>query len=61
MRVHLRMVAVLAVCVAAYGVLIFAFRLMSQASDRAWYGGIAVIFSLLLLVPVIVREIWRRL
>jgi len=61
MRVHLRMVAVLAVGVVAYGVLIYAFRLMNEASDRAWYGGIAVIFALLLLVPAIVREIWRRL
>ena len=55
------MVAVLAVATVAYGVLIFAFRLMNQASDRAWYSGIAVIFGLLLFVPVIVREIWRRL
>jgi heme/copper-type cytochrome/quinol oxidase subunit 4 len=55
------MVAVLAVGIVAYGVLIFAFRLMNQASDRGWYSGIAVIFGLLLFVPVIVREIWRRL
>jgi heme/copper-type cytochrome/quinol oxidase subunit 4 len=61
MRVHLRMVATLAVGVVAYGVLIFAFRLMNQPSDRAWYSGIAVIFGLLLFVPVLVREIWRRL
>jgi heme/copper-type cytochrome/quinol oxidase subunit 4 len=61
MRLHLRMVAVLAVGVIAYVVLIFAFHLMNRASDRAWYGGIAVIFGLLLFVPVIVREIWRRL
>jgi heme/copper-type cytochrome/quinol oxidase subunit 4 len=55
------MVAVLAVGLIAYGVLIHAFHLMNEASDRAWYGGIAVILGLLLLVPVIVREIWRRL
>jgi heme/copper-type cytochrome/quinol oxidase subunit 4 len=55
------MVAVLAVCLVAYGVLIHGFHLMSEASDQAWYGGIAVIFCLLLLVPVIVREIWRKL
>ena len=61
MRCHLRLVAVLAVAVIAYGVLIQAFRLMNQASDRAWYSGIAVIFILLLFVPVVVRAIWRRL
>jgi hypothetical protein len=61
MRLHFRMVAILAVCLVAYGVLVCAFRLMSEASDRAWYSGIAVIFGLLLFVPVIVREIWRRL
>jgi len=55
------MVAVLAVGLFAYGVLIQAFHMMNQASDRAWYGGIAVIFGLIVLVPVIVREIWRRL
>jgi heme/copper-type cytochrome/quinol oxidase subunit 4 len=61
MRHHLRMVAVLAVATVVYGVLIFALRMMSQPSDRAWYGGIALIFGLLLFVPLVVREIWRRL
>jgi len=55
------MVAFLAVGLIAYGALIQAFHLMNQASDQAWYGGIAVIFGLILLVPVIVREIWRKL
>lgn len=61
MRSHVRMVAVLAVALIAYGVLIRAFHLMNQPSDRSWYGGIALIFGLLLLVPVIVREICRKL
>jgi heme/copper-type cytochrome/quinol oxidase subunit 4 len=61
MRSHVRMVAVLAVALIAYGVLIHAFHLMSQPSDRGWYSGIAVIFGLILLVPIVVREIWRRL
>ena len=61
MRSHVRMVAVLAVALIAYGVLIHAFRLMNQPSDQAWYGGIALILGLLLLVPMVVREIWRRL
>ncbi len=61
MRCHLRMVAVLAIGLIAYATLIQAFHLMNQASDRSLYGGIAVIFDLILLVPVVVREIWRRL
>ena len=61
MRCHLRMVAVLAVGLIAYAALIQALHLMSQASDRALYSGISVIFGLILLVPLVVREIWRRL
>jgi len=61
MRHHLRLVAVLALAVVAYGVLIQAFHLMSQPSDRSLYAGIAVIFGLILFFPVIVQTIWRRL
>ena len=61
MRCHLRMVAVLAVGLVAYAALIQAFHLMNQARDQALYSGISVIFGLILLVPVVVREIWRRL
>jgi heme/copper-type cytochrome/quinol oxidase subunit 4 len=61
MRSHLRMVAVLAAALIAYAVLIHALHLMSQPTDRGWYGGIAVIFGLVALVPIVVREIWRRL
>ena len=61
MRHHLRFVAVLAVALVAYGVLIQALRWMSQPSDGAWYGGIAIILGLFLLVPILLREIWRRL
>ena len=61
MRAHVRAVATLAVGLVAYGVLILAFRFMSQPSDRGWYGGIAMILGLILLAPVIVREIWRNL
>ena len=61
MRHHLRLVAVLAVALVAYAVLIQALHLMSQNSDRGWYGGIAVVVGLLLFVPVIVRAIWRVL
>jgi len=61
MRIHVRMVAMLAVGLVAYGVLILAFHLMNQPSDRGWYGGIAMILGLILLVPVILREIWRLL
>jgi hypothetical protein len=55
------MVAVLAVGLVAYGALIQAFHLMNQASDRSLYSGVALIFGLILLVPMVVREIWRRL
>ncbi len=61
MRHHFRFVAVLAVALIAYAVLIQALHWMSQPSDLAWYGGIVIIFGLLLLVPILVREIWRRL
>jgi hypothetical protein len=60
MRLHLRLVAILVVGVIAYGVLVQAFRLISAPSDRALYGGIAVLFALLLAVPAVVREIWRK-
>ncbi len=61
MRIHLRIVAVLAVSLIAYAVLIHAFHLLNQPSDRGWYGGIAVIFALILLFPIAVRAIWRVL
>jgi hypothetical protein len=61
MKHYVRMVAVLAIGLIAYGVLIQAFRLMSEPSDRAFYGGMIVILALLLLVPAIVRAIWRTL
>jgi heme/copper-type cytochrome/quinol oxidase subunit 4 len=61
MRHHFRLVAILAVCLCAYGVLLAAFRLMNQPRDTAVLAGLAVIFCLLLLVPVAVRTIWRRL
>jgi heme/copper-type cytochrome/quinol oxidase subunit 4 len=54
------MVAILAVGVVAYVLLIRAFSLMNQASDRSLYSGIALIFGLLLLVPFAVRAIWRQ-
>jgi heme/copper-type cytochrome/quinol oxidase subunit 4 len=61
MRHHLRLMAILAVALIAYCVLIQAFRLMSQPSDGALYAGIAIIFGLLLSIPTIVQAIWRRL
>jgi hypothetical protein len=61
MRHHLRLVAIFAVACVAYGLLIVAFRWMSQPSDRALYSGIALIFLLLLVVPLAIRTIWRKL
>ena len=61
MRNYLRLVAVVLVALAAYVVLIHAFHLMNEASDRALYGGIAEILAVVLLVPAIVRALWRKL
>jgi heme/copper-type cytochrome/quinol oxidase subunit 4 len=61
MRPLVRVVAMLAIALIAYGVLIRAFHFMNQPSDRGWYGGIAMILGLILLAPVIMREIWRLL
>jgi hypothetical protein len=61
MRFHLRFIAILGVGLVTYAVLIQAFRLISTPSDRALYSGIAIILGLALLVPVVVRTIWRRL
>jgi hypothetical protein len=61
MRNYWRLVAVILVALAAYIVLIHAFHLMHEASDRALYSGIAEILAVVLFVPAIVRLIWRRL
>jgi hypothetical protein len=60
-RCYLRVVACLVVAVIAYLALLQAFHLLNQPSDRALYSGLAIIFGLLLLIPIIVREIWRKL
>jgi hypothetical protein len=61
MRHHLRLVAALAVCVAAYVALLGAFRLLNAPSNSAVFGGVAVIFLLLVVVPIALTSIWRRL
>jgi hypothetical protein len=61
MKHHFRLVAMLAVCLCAYGVLLAAFRFLNQPRDSAVLAGVALIFLLLLLVPLAVRTIWRRL
>jgi len=61
MRHHLRVVAILAVCVAAYGVLVEAFHWMNQPRDSSVLGGMVTIFALLVIVPVAVHTIWRGL
>ena len=61
MRHHLRLMATLAVCLAAYIVLLAAFRLLNAPRDVAVYGGVAVVFLLLAIVPVALNTIWRRL
>jgi hypothetical protein len=56
----IRLVFMLAVLLVAYGLLTEAFHLMNQPSDRALYGGIAMILGLILLVPMILSLIWRK-
>ena len=61
MRHHFRVVAILAVCLVAYGALLLAFRWINEPRDAAVIGGVGLILGLLLIVPLIVRGIWRRL
>ena len=61
MQCHVRMVASLIAVLAAYLLLIRALRWMSQPSDVGWYGGIAMVLGLILLVPIAIRTIWRKL
>lgn len=61
MKHHIRLWVILAVCMASYGVLLIAFRLLNRPSDVAVIAGIAVILALLLIVPAALCTIWRRL
>jgi hypothetical protein len=61
MRHHLHLVAVLAVCVAAYVALLGAFRLLNAPRNMAVLEGVVVIFLLLAVVPIVLTSIWRRL
>ena len=61
MRHHFRLVAILAVCLIAYGALVTGFRLLNQPRDSSLLGGITIIFVLLICVPLMVRTIWRKL
>jgi heme/copper-type cytochrome/quinol oxidase subunit 4 len=61
MKTHWRLVAALAVALIGYGVLVRAFHLMSQPSDQSWYSGIAIIFGLIVVMPILFRAIWRML
>lgn len=61
MRHHLRLMAALAVCVAAYAVLLGAFHLLNTPSNSAVVAGVGLIFILLVIVPALIATIWRRL
>jgi heme/copper-type cytochrome/quinol oxidase subunit 4 len=54
-------VAILAVCVAAYAVLVEAFHWMNEPRDASVVGGVGMIFALLVIVPAVVHTIWRKL
>ena len=55
-----RCVLTVACLLAGYALLLWGFRLMNLPSDRSLYAGAAVVLSLLIVVPVAVRAIWRR-
>ena len=61
MRHHFRLMATLALCIVAYGVLLGAFRLLNAPRTGEVFWGVAVIFALLAVVPVVLTTIWRRL
>lgn len=61
MKHHFRLVAILAVCLTAYGALLVAFRWMNQPRDASVFAGLGLILGLLFIVPLIVRTIWRNL
>lgn len=61
MKHHFRLVAILAVCLTAYGALLVAFRWMNQPRDASVFAGLGLILALLFIVPLIVRTIWRNL
>jgi|HubBroStandDraft_2_1064218.scaffolds.fasta_scaffold2207964_1 hypothetical protein len=61
MRHHLRLMATLAVCIVAYGVLLGAFHLLNAPRTDEVFWGVAVIFALLAVMPVVLTTIWRRL
>jgi heme/copper-type cytochrome/quinol oxidase subunit 4 len=61
MRHHFRLMTILLVCVAAYAALLGAFHWMNQPRDSSVIGGLALIFLLLVIVPVVVHTIWRRI
>jgi len=54
-------VAILAVCLAAYGALLVAFHWINQPRDGAVLAGLTLILALLFIVPLVVRTIWRNL
>ena len=61
MRDHYRFVATLIVCLFAYAGLMFDFRLFNQPSDASVAIAIGLFFAWLLIVPVVIRTVWRRL
>jgi hypothetical protein len=46
--------------VAAYAVLLGAFRLLNAPNDTSLYSGLAVVLGLLAILPAALQAIWRR-
>jgi hypothetical protein len=55
-----RSVFTLAVLLLAFGLLTEAFHLMNQPSDRAFWGGVAMILGLVLAVPMAIHMTWSK-
>ena len=44
---------------AAYGLLLWAMRMMNQPNNHLLYTGLAVVLGLAAVLPAVVRAIWR--
>jgi hypothetical protein len=59
MRNRFKGAVTVAVLLLAFGLLGMAFHLMNESSDLSFYGGIAIVLSLVVLVPTVVIKIWK--
>ncbi len=60
MRWHFRVVLTVVVAVAAFAAVPPALHLMNLPSDRAMYGGMAILLGLAYVLYLVVNRIWRN-